>query len=489
MVVVGDKRISTVARLVAAFVVSRVAYALSGVRFIDGQTKAWQALDPALIQHDLARSLFYLHTQPPGFNLFVGSVQKLTPAHALWVFHAVFLGCGLTLYLALVRTMRVLGVSSWLSVALSTLFIVSPAAILYENWFFYTYPLATLLLLSVLALHAFIRTRKAKHAALFFFVIALLSLMQSSFHLAFFALLIAGLSFWYPAERKVIWLTSAPPFLLILLLYLKNAVLFGSFGVSSWVGMNMARVPFVNWPLSERAALVEQGRMSPVTLIEPFSPLDMYPVDARQAKGFEGIPLLSEAKKSTGEVNYNHLAYLRISKEYMRGVWYGVRHFPRFYVKGVLRSAFIYTKAASDYAWLVDNRAKIRLVDELYDRVFLGRLLVNGPAHVRGASTEPLRIYVFAIFTLPLVFVFGLVKVLQPKRLGPALTRDQLGLVSYICVCIAYLGSIGILMESGENNRFRFMTDPLSLVLLALLLQTVLSALRERKNAMPGSSG
>ena len=66
--------------VVSVFAVSRLAAWAAGVRF-DASilTWYWQFLDVELLRHDLARSLWYLHAQPPLFNLFLGSVLKLAP--------------------------------------------------------------------------------------------------------------------------------------------------------------------------------------------------------------------------------------------------------------------------------------------------------------------------------------------------------------------------------------------------------------------------
>jgi hypothetical protein len=59
--------------IVAVFAVSRCAYLLAGVRFNANESwLSYQLLPPDLLRHDLLRSLYFLHTQPPGFNLIVG---------------------------------------------------------------------------------------------------------------------------------------------------------------------------------------------------------------------------------------------------------------------------------------------------------------------------------------------------------------------------------------------------------------------------------
>jgi len=66
--------------LLALFVVSRIVYYLLGVRF-DARPilNFFQFIDPELLKHRLLESLYYLHVQPPGFNLYTGIVLKLFP--------------------------------------------------------------------------------------------------------------------------------------------------------------------------------------------------------------------------------------------------------------------------------------------------------------------------------------------------------------------------------------------------------------------------
>src|SRR2546423_2703400 len=70
--------VTSVAALAIVFVTSRGLCRLAGVRYdaggIAGQRTFWQIADPQLLRSDLLRTTFYLHTQPPLFNLTVGAV-------------------------------------------------------------------------------------------------------------------------------------------------------------------------------------------------------------------------------------------------------------------------------------------------------------------------------------------------------------------------------------------------------------------------------
>jgi hypothetical protein len=91
----GSTRIKrSYAVLVATFAASRIAYYVAGVRFRTGSfASAIQLLPLHLLRHDLVRSLWYLHSQPPGFNAFVGILLHVSGDRA-WVFGAAYLQSG-----------------------------------------------------------------------------------------------------------------------------------------------------------------------------------------------------------------------------------------------------------------------------------------------------------------------------------------------------------------------------------------------------------
>jgi len=79
--------------------------------------------------------------------------------------------------------------------------------------------------------------------------------------------------------------------------------------------------------------------------------------------------------------------------------------------------------------------------------------------------------YLFLLIGLPMLVGFGLRAVWR----GEPARRT---VIAYLCFAIMYVAFTGNLLEVGENNRFRFMTDPLYVVLLGLLLQAVASRLQ-----------
>src|SRR5271156_6580274 len=84
------------ALLAMVFAVSRLGYYLLGVRF-DARPVLhyYQFVDPELLKHRLFESLFYLHIQPPGWNLYVGGVLKFFPESYAMIFNLSYLLLGL----------------------------------------------------------------------------------------------------------------------------------------------------------------------------------------------------------------------------------------------------------------------------------------------------------------------------------------------------------------------------------------------------------
>src|SRR5262245_2635671 len=107
------------AHLVLPFIVVQVASHLAGIRFDASPLQwYWQYLDPSLLEKKLLGSLFYLHSQPPLFNLFLGVIAKVFPPEARdEAFAAIYYLAGYALYCTTFLLQRSLGVRSSIAVA------------------------------------------------------------------------------------------------------------------------------------------------------------------------------------------------------------------------------------------------------------------------------------------------------------------------------------------------------------------------------------
>lgn len=449
--------------LVALFAADHAIYHALGVRFDERPLASfWQNLDVELLRNDLYRSLFYLHSQPPGWNLYLGLVTKTFPAAHAAAFSMIATALGLALFLGLVSLLRRLGASLFTAVAASTLFVLSPSFVLHEQLLFYAAPLATMLTLSAVLLDELVRRGRPSAAFAFFAALLVLAGTWSLFHLAYLLAVTAGLLVLVPERRRVVAWAALPALLLVMGLYAKNLVVFGHFAPSTWVGMNLARVTVRRLPRDARERLIRARVLSPVAAVRPFAPLDAYPAAYEQVTAHADIACLRDPIKSTGEPNFNHLAYVALSEQYLRDSLAVVRHAPRAYLRGMEEAWLDYASSTSDSSFLAPNIERARWLAEAYDALLYGR--VPGLVLERGGIQY--RVYAGLVLALPMAWLYGLWLAFGSER-----RSGVRPLVLYLCFNIAWVALVGNTLEVGENNRFRFVTDPLSIALFAVLLQ------------------
>ncbi|MCX6784713.1 MAG: hypothetical protein NTV81_02110 [Candidatus Komeilibacteria bacterium] len=254
------------------FILSRLLLAGLGVSFnLEYLEKGWQFIDPALLKNQLWSSLWYLHSQPPLFNLFSGLVLQLFPVHFSLVFHWFFVMAGLALTVFLFLIMRKLKINWWLAVVITLLFVLSPTIILFENFFFYDYLVLVILLISVFFLQQYLEKNKSGYLFTFFLILSLLTLLRSLFHLVWFLVIFLVLLYFYRRNWKKVILASLIPFLLIIGWYGKNLYLFGNFGASSWMGMGLYKTTMFLTTEAERQTLFKEGITSGYFPMDPFT--------------------------------------------------------------------------------------------------------------------------------------------------------------------------------------------------------------------------
>lgn len=468
--------------LAAFFAAAHGAYYLWGIRF-DGTPLLWfwQYLDPQLLKGKLLESVFYMHSQPPLFNLFLGAVLKIPGSDGRYVFQGVYFAAGLTLYLSLFWLQLKLGVSRGVAFATSTLFMVSPSFVLYEHWLFYTFPVAALLTLSAFLFYETVTSRRAWAAAAFFATLFVICGIRHIFHLAYYVVVAGALAVFCAGARKKVLLAAALPFAILFSFYAKNYALFGQFSASSWSGMYLWEMTGYFLSPDEREKLEADGKLSRVTSVPTFSELGRYPATYADVSRFDGVDALTQVNKSTGPNNYNHLGYVAISREYLNGALGVLRYSPKAYLRGLLRAGFIYFRSSSDYASGVrfldeaGNQSRISYVERFYDYFFYGRVPLGPPLTKVLARFDlkcPPYAYLYLIIFLPLLAFYGLRLALRRGAAAAAgLSWGQRLTVLYVCVNVIYVTLAGTAFNWAESNRMRFLSDPLYVALLGLFVQ------------------
>lgn len=454
--------------LTVLFLASRLVFYAFGVRF-DAAPLAefWQYLDPGLLEQDLLSSVFHLHSQPPLFNLFLGLVLKLSPVAPALAFHGLYQAAGLVCHLATFALMRWLAVGRLAAAVLSTVLVVRPSFVLFENWLMYDVPVTALLCLAAVWLALFARRGAARYAHAFFATLLLLCAARSLFHLVYFLAalaLLAGLT--RGRRRRIVLGAAAGPLLLLVLLYVKSWLLFGHAGPSTWLGMNLARIATAAMSPQELARLHAQGHLSRTATVPPFSPPGSYGRQHFEGARYPGIAALAERFKSTGSVNYNHEAYISISRAYADDARWIVTHRPGAYLHGVAKAWYNYFKPQTEISHVSANRDRLRGYAAAGARVLYGRLPFS--FEYRG---EEKPIYLFSMLGVPLLILYAFYRARQG---GPA-SRLVLAFMALSAVYVALLGNS---LEVWENQRFRFYTDPFFAVFFALAAERAIRWIR-----------
>jgi hypothetical protein len=471
--------------------ISRVLYHIAGLRF-DASSLPWfwQFVDPALLKADLAQSLWYLHSQPPVFNAFLGVVLNLFPGHETAVFTVCYLFIGLLFTAVLFLLLRELGVPDTANAALTAIYVVSPACLLYENWLFYTYPLTVLLLLAGLFWQRFAKHGRFLDALLLFACAALLALTWSLFHLVWLLGLVLALALFRRGDWRRVLVAAAVPVLVVVLWYGKNLVQVGEFSGSTWFGINFSKMTNSMLTAPERRALYDNATISAVSLVPPFGNPDKY-YAAIPRPGPTGIPVLDQEMKPSGTPNFNNSLFVAVSRQYGRDALRILAVRPTAYLRGLAESYLLYFLPSSAYLFLDSNVAHIKGLVRFASIALNGRFSYHRDSDLR--HSQPARYYLqgllniawFPLLAYVFVLVFGLIRLLRRSSSLPPASYRVLHPSSlfFLWFNVAWVTIVANAVEVGENNRFRFVTDPLVFAFLAALAAGWLARRR------PGTTG
>jgi hypothetical protein len=456
--------------VVLAFAVSRVVLYGLGMRFnpnslVGHECAAFpQIVDPELLRSRLLESVFYLHSQPPLFNLILGIVLKITesPTQFGRAMHIIYLTLGISLSVGLYLLLKRLGIRPWRCAVIAAALSATPAFLLYENWLFYEYPVAALLILSALALHEFLRRRTLWPGIAFFVSLAALIYMRTIFQIVWLLLPVGLLLVARPDMRRLVLAASAGPVLLVILLLAKNFILFGVPGTSSWFGQNLARVVEPEVPITELKKLVDRGELSRISLIGPWAAPAEYLSLVRTPRP-KGIPVLDRLRKSSGCWNRNNSVLISTSRVFLSDAIRLIRLHPDAYARGILKGIGLYVRPFSGEGYVDQSRISGYTIG--FNRVVLLQMGTGQPgltivlAHVSG-----------------LLYGLLLTSRLLRRRLKPTASAVTL---AYVWLTLGYVVIVVTLFENTENGRIRFFLDPLVVVLLSAAGHDALPRIRE----------
>jgi hypothetical protein len=403
--------------------------------------RMWQTIDVHLLREHFAESIFFMHTQPPLYNILVGAVVKTFPEQYYFIFQVLNMSLTWATAILIYYTLCRLGVNKVMNLLVGIFFMISPAVILYENLNSYT--IFTVFLISLLTYFLTCYLTESTLGSLSGVSSTALALVltRSSFHLIWFAVLL--ILIWRRRDRRTM-IISIVCFCIATGWYLKNFYLYGSFNASSWLGMSLARVV---------PTFTQIGK------IGPFKALTEYDSSGLAQNPYPNVALLTQAKKlGTGYTNFNHYRYVSISSQFQKEVFASIATHPGPYLWGVGQSFVIYFNPATHAPFVNKNYVKLGA----YSR-WLSLNFADPGFYTRGSYSITGALPAFLLY----ISVLGLIVV--NWRSGFFNHREK-RLVVILLFILAYGMLVGNLIESGENNRFRFEIHTGFLTLLVLSL-------------------
>ncbi len=461
--------------LILYFIFSRIVFYLLGIRF-DVSPLSWfyQFLEPVDLKNDLFRSIIYLHIQPPFFNLLLGIVLNLSPKNSHLIFHSIYMSSGLIMVLILCKLLIELNISKVITLIICIFFVSSPPVILYENWLFYEYPSALILLISLYLLHNYLKNKRYLYLFLLFLFLSFQILLRAIFHWLWFIIILLWFIITFREDFKKIILASAIPLVLVFAFYFKNYLIFKQFNLSSWVGMNLIKMTWTI-PRDRITELLDNKKISEITLLLPFR----NPEEYQKCANFDtttGITALDRKYKESGIANFNHIAYIKISEEYLRVAKFLIVKYPQYYLLSVAKALYAHFKPCCDSTIIKgNNRKAISKLVNLYEYYLLGGFLVKFwyKIYVNSFNQKDIIHLNLLYIYLPIIYLWGFLLLFKGKSLS-IIAKPQKILLSFIMFNILYVTIVGNIAETGENMRFRFLLLPFTYILLGTLIQYLL---------------
>ena len=438
---------------ILSFVVSRALAWACGLRYsTEHMDSMMHFIDSELLRSRPLESLFYLHSQPPLFHAFEALVLQLPPAWQGPLLHGSFLALSLTAGLMLLSIGQRLGLPARLAFAIALAFVLLPGVLIYENYFFFTLPL---IFCSILACWLLLRALQGKSWMPFFMALALLCLLKAVFHPVFFGLVLLAIVFYARGRRRQILLAAIPGLVLTLAWPSKNLLVFGRFESSSWLGFGLARKTWHRWPQAGRLALIQKGLLDPIAAVPLYAGPRAYE-RALLGPGARtkpwGVALLDRYENSAGHPNYHHAIYLQLMPRMRAEALRWMHLAPAFYAEDVLRATREMFRPEVHWGPVARPYQQIKTYADSVDALRFARLGLTG-------LTPWTLLCLLAMGSLAMAILRG--------RAPPDahLALQAFAVFAWLWICV-----LGVTLDTGETERFRFSADGLLCVALVVFL-------------------
>ncbi len=444
-----------------------------------------QLLDQVQLRAHPFGAAWHTQIQPPLYNLLVGSVLRWSPWPPGFSFQVLWVAAGAVTTVALYGFLLEVG-AGWRLAAAATVLaaVLNPYLLTFEHTLTYEAPVTALVTVSALAVARYARTGSVAAFAGFAAAATATVLTRTLFHPLWLVVVLAGLLLLRPPE--VDWRRPAGvagmAVVLVGIVVVQNHALSGSWGLSSFFGMNLQRSVIGPLPPSTVDRLVADKSLSPEAQVDPFAPYASYRPQFGPCRRSSDDPVLASPTKRAGFANFNADCYLPVYRQAQEDALAALRAEPGRYLANRVTAASIFLNQQEGIGAQSPVTTGLRWG---YD---VALLAVPHRLDMRGWQSSPgglkgldLKVSVTAALAVAVALALGARSAwrVATGRAGPA----DVALL-YVGFTTLFVLAVGLTTELGENGRFRLLLDPL---LLGLLTVTVTHAIqRARVSATSG---
>jgi len=418
----------------------------------------WHAIPLPLLRENLWDSLFYLHYQPPLYNLFGAIFINLSPDYFReWIWYINIGLCALMVVMLYVIGKTIIPHRK-IIIPLTLLFALNPTFIIRQASLIYTIHVTFGLTLSVCGVALYQQTKKTRYLGFVTLGAVITILTRSSFLV--FLLIPILIYIGILAENR--WKRVVLVGLLISIpawgWFIKNMAMYGIIS-SSGAGYNMLTIASADYSRHALQNLVREGVLDDTVLMPKVPPSLFIPLGYDKTSD---VPLLA----------LNTLHNINIPDIFARMMKNGValiRHDPIQYLFNVYRGYKIFNiipyddskpvEWHSDWKYQWDWRRAVVVYDDLTDLLMHGRQIIE-PITARLGI---ISVNSWLFFLIPVsLFGFWLATLGQNRlNLRKWITHIRQHATLYLVAFYALYGLlIYTFLEIGENDRFRGELEP-----------------------------
>lgn len=460
----------------------------AGQRFSDEFSRTgWQMAPPDLLTQDPIRTALAVHTQPPLWNLLVGSVGWASAGNEQVGYSLLMFAFGSLIAVLATKIALTTGCGPLAAVTIGVAVGMWPTTFWNSFALNYELPVAVGLLTvaSIIASHGYrLRTRHLTYVSL---IMTALMLTRSIFHPLVVVAVVVGFAFASrrTAHRVALICAIALPCAFAGAIVVKNYVLVDVPSTTSWSGMNLLRGTATPVPRDDLEQMARRGEISPIGATPPFSEIGSYP-DALNGCRTHGLPAVLQRRfTSRGSYvpfigarvdvpNYNYACYVDVYQQAGKDALQIARRRPREMLRGRVAAARAWFTTYPPADTPVGRWSTLARIPD-FDTFRIRTEEWSGAPYYRSLVNEPLSLLVILCGATSIGFL-----IVAARRRD--VSRELRDLAFFTGGAYIFIFAVGIAFEIGEQARFRMSIDQLSATTALVFIAAAARSAKQRRS-------